>query len=147
MIPERHEKAVFIEASQRARQSLSQWLIQAGLERAERQGLDRAVEVVRDFISADITRRPPVDDAEATRLYIEQLAHSVRCFRSPGERPKVLSIICSEVTRPLAEASFDGPIHVDETKPPGAMAVVPRGYAESISCSIGFVNPTTEAGT
>lgn len=39
MITERHEKAVFIEASVKARQSLSQWLIQAGLERAERQGL------------------------------------------------------------------------------------------------------------
>jgi hypothetical protein len=38
VIPQRHEKAVFIDASKHARQSLSQWLIQAGLERAERQG-------------------------------------------------------------------------------------------------------------
>lgn len=34
----RHEKVVFIEASKAARQSLSQWAIQAMLERAERQG-------------------------------------------------------------------------------------------------------------
>lgn len=38
VIPQRHEKVVFIDASKQARQSLSQWLIQAGLERAERQG-------------------------------------------------------------------------------------------------------------
>jgi len=37
--PEPHEKAVFIAAAEQARQSLTQWMIQAGLERAERQGL------------------------------------------------------------------------------------------------------------
>lgn len=34
-----HEKAAFIEASKRARQSLSQWAVQAMVERAEKQGV------------------------------------------------------------------------------------------------------------
>ncbi|HVZ88066.1 MAG TPA: hypothetical protein VHG72_13930 [Polyangia bacterium] len=39
VLPEPHEKAAFIEGSRRARQSLSAWMIQAGVERAERQGI------------------------------------------------------------------------------------------------------------
>lgn len=34
-----HEKAAFIEAARRARQSLSQWIITAGVAQAERQGV------------------------------------------------------------------------------------------------------------
>jgi uncharacterized protein (DUF1778 family) len=37
--PEVHEKRAFIKASKAARQSLSQWMIQAAIERAERQGV------------------------------------------------------------------------------------------------------------
>jgi uncharacterized protein (DUF1778 family) len=37
--PETHEKAAFIEAAKRSRQSLSAWMIQAAVERAERQGV------------------------------------------------------------------------------------------------------------
>lgn len=34
-----HEKTLFVKAADLARQSLTQWLTQAGIERAERQGL------------------------------------------------------------------------------------------------------------
>lgn len=34
-----HEKAAFIEASKRARQSLTQWAVQAMVDQAERQGV------------------------------------------------------------------------------------------------------------
>lgn len=37
--PKPHEKAVFIEAAEKARQTLGAWMMQAALERAERQGL------------------------------------------------------------------------------------------------------------
>lgn len=37
--PEVHEKRAFIKAAALARQSLTQWMIQAGIERAERQGV------------------------------------------------------------------------------------------------------------
>jgi len=39
VLAEPHEKAIFIAAAEQARQSLTQWMIQAGLERAERQGI------------------------------------------------------------------------------------------------------------
>lgn len=37
--PRTEEKAAFIKASAAARQSLNQWMIQAGIERAEREGV------------------------------------------------------------------------------------------------------------
>lgn len=37
--PEPHEKAAFLKAAEKARQSLNQWMIQAAVERAEREGI------------------------------------------------------------------------------------------------------------
>ena len=37
--PELHEKTAFIKAAEKARQSLSQWMIAAAVEAAERQGI------------------------------------------------------------------------------------------------------------
>ena len=40
VVPLPREKSLFIEAAREARQSLSQWAIQAMIERAQRQGME-----------------------------------------------------------------------------------------------------------
>lgn len=111
------------------------------MNREEAEAMERAVEVVRRALEQSLTQAPtpPPTDAEMVALFVA--AGEKTIARGEVTRTLALRVTCSPVTEPLARLLFDAPIEFDPTMAPGAMTVVPFGYAEHIACEIGFERP------